>query len=36
MSAGILLMILGIWLVLRTVRPDSEGKTLVNRITGKP
>jgi hypothetical protein len=35
MSAGILLAILGIWLVLRTVRTDSDGKTLVDRITGK-
>jgi hypothetical protein len=34
MYAGILLAILGLWLILRTVRADSQGKTLVDRITG--
>lgn len=34
MYAGILLAILGIWVVLRTVRPDAQNKTLVDRITG--
>jgi len=31
---GALLMLLGLWLILRTVRADSSGKTLVNRILG--
>jgi hypothetical protein len=35
MRTGILLAIIGIWLVLRTVRPDTQGKTLVDRVTGK-
>lgn len=35
MAAGILLAILGVWLILRTVRPDSQGKTLVDRVLGK-
>ncbi len=35
MAAGILLAILGLWLILRTVRSDGENKTLVDRITGK-
>jgi hypothetical protein len=34
MRTGILLAILGIWIVLRTVRP-SNGKTLVDHILGK-
>jgi hypothetical protein len=35
MYAGILLGILGLWLLLRTVRPDSQNLTLVDRILGK-
>lgn len=31
---GLALMLIGLWIVLRTVRPDSQGKTLVNRILG--
>lgn len=34
-AAGILLVLLGLWLLLRTIRPDSEGKTLVDRVLGK-
>jgi hypothetical protein len=29
-----LLMILGAWLLLRTVRKDAKGKTLVDRVLG--
>jgi hypothetical protein len=35
MRTGILLAVIGICVVLRTVRTDSQGKTLVDRITGK-
>jgi hypothetical protein len=31
---GLALIALGLFLVLRTVRADSRGKTLVNRILG--
>lgn len=31
---GALLILVGLWIVLRTVRPDSSQKTLVNRILG--
>lgn len=31
---GAALIILGLWLILRTVRPDAQSKTLVNRILG--
>jgi hypothetical protein len=31
---GLALILLGLFLVLRTVRSDSQGKTLVNRILG--
>ena len=33
--SGLFLVLLGLWIVLRTVRPDSSGKTLVNRILGE-
>lgn len=33
MSTGILLAIIGIWVLLRTVRP-SNGKTLVDHLLG--
>lgn len=35
MSTTVLLVIVGAWLILRTVRQDSEGKTLVDRVLGK-
>ena len=35
MYAGIILAIVGAWLVLRTVRPDAQNKTLVDRVLGK-
>lgn len=31
---GALLILVGLWIVLRTVRPDSQGKTLVNHLLG--
>lgn len=35
MSTGILLAIVGIWLILRTVRSDQSGRTLVGHIVGE-
>lgn len=35
MRAGILLAIIGAFVVLRTVRPDAQGKTLVDHVLGK-
>jgi hypothetical protein len=35
MRTGILLAVIGIWVVLRTVRTDAQGKTLVDHVTGK-
>ena len=35
MATAVLFLIVGAFLILRTVRPDSEGKTLVNRVLGK-
>lgn len=35
-ATGIFLAILGLWIILRTVRPDSEGHTLVDRILPPP
>jgi hypothetical protein len=35
MWAAILFAIVGIWLILRTVRPDAQGKTLVDRVLGQ-
>jgi hypothetical protein len=32
MAVGILLALFGLWVVLRTVVKDSQGKTLVDRI----
>jgi hypothetical protein len=32
MAVGIVLVLLGVWLVARTVTHDDEHKTLVNRI----
>jgi len=32
--SGVALILLGLFLVLRTVRADSSGKTLVDRILG--
>ena len=34
MAVGLLLALLGLWLILRTVNSDSSGRTLVDRITG--
>lgn len=34
MYAGIVLFVIGAWLVLRTVRPDAQNKTLVQRVLG--
>lgn len=31
---GLALILVGAFLILRTVRPDGQGKTLVNRILG--
>lgn len=31
---GAALILIGLWIVLRTVRTDSQGKTLVNRLLG--
>jgi hypothetical protein len=31
---GLALILVGLFLILRTVRPDSQGKTLVDRILG--
>ena len=31
---GALLILVGLWIVLRTVRSDAQGKTLVDRILG--
>lgn len=33
---GALLVLVGLWIVLRTVRPDSSDRTLVDYIMGKP
>jgi hypothetical protein len=33
-ATGIFLAIVGFWLILRTVRKDSTGQTLVDRILG--
>lgn len=35
MRTGLLLAIIGLWLLLRTVRKDSSGRTLADRIMGK-
>ena len=35
MATGILLAVIGIFIVLRTVRQDSSGKTLVDHVLGK-
>jgi hypothetical protein len=32
--SGILIAVVGTWLVLRTVRKDASGRNLVDRITG--
>lgn len=32
MAVGILLALVGFWVVMRTVNRDSSGRTLVNRI----
>lgn len=32
---GLLLAIVGFWIVMRTVRKDSSNRTLVDRILGK-
>jgi hypothetical protein len=34
MRSGILIAVVGAWLVLRTVRKDASGRNLVDRITG--
>jgi hypothetical protein len=34
MRTGLLLVIVGVWTLLRTVRKDSTGRTLVNRLLG--
>lgn len=34
MATGIVLFLLGVWLVLRTVVPNQPGGNLVNRILG--
>lgn len=34
MAAGIVLALLGVWLVLRATVKDSGGRTLVDRILG--
>lgn len=31
---GLLIAIVGVWIILRTVRPDSAGDTLVDRFLG--
>lgn len=34
MAAGILLLLLGAWIVLRTVAPGQDGGNLVDRLLG--
>jgi hypothetical protein len=34
MRTGALLAIVGVWVLLRSVRRDSTGRTLVDRIVG--
>lgn len=34
MAVGLLLFLVGLWLILRTVNKDSSERTLVDRITG--
>lgn len=34
MAVGLLLFLVGLWLILRTVNKDSSGRTLVDRISG--
>jgi hypothetical protein len=36
MAVGLLLLLIGLWLILRTVNTDSSGRTLVGRLTGQP
>lgn len=33
---GILMIVIGLWLILRTVNKDSTGRTLIDHITGTP
>lgn len=33
---GLLMMIVGFWLIMRTVNQDSTGRTLVDHILGNP
>ncbi len=35
MRTGLLLMIIGTWLFLRTIKPDVSGNTLVDHLIGK-
>ncbi len=34
MRTGVLLALVGAWVLLRSVRKDATGRTLVDRITG--
>lgn len=36
MAVGLVLLLVGVWLILRTVNKDSSGRTLVDRFTGAP
>jgi hypothetical protein len=33
---GILMIVVGLWLLLRTVNKDSSGRTLIDHIVGQP
>lgn len=35
MRSGILIAIVGLWLLLRTIRKDATGRNLVDRLQGK-
>jgi hypothetical protein len=36
LGPGLLLLVLGIFLITRTVTQDATGRTLIDRVLGKP